>query len=138
MPISRTKKAKMKTTGINESKINILASTKKEEAIINNNICPANIFANNRMAKLNGLIMKDKISIIINKGINQVGIPLGKKILKNCNFRFFNPTIIQATKKLNESKNVTAICPVGVKPNGVRPNKLSIRIKKKIESNAGK
>ena len=37
-------------------------------AKICNNVCPANIFANNRIDKLNGLIIYENISITINNG----------------------------------------------------------------------
>lgn len=35
--------------------------------IINNKICPANILANNRIAKLKGRMQKESISITTNK-----------------------------------------------------------------------
>jgi len=106
--------------------------------MIYNKICPANIFANSRMAKLNGRIKNDKISITINNGMSHVGMPLGKKIRKNCRPNVRNPTIIHAEKKLKDISNVKAICAVIVNPKGVVPNRFATSIKLKMAKSAGK
>jgi hypothetical protein len=58
-----------------------IAHTK--EIKIFSNICPDNIFANNRIAKLKILEMYEMYSIKIKKGIISRGTPSGKKITKN-------------------------------------------------------
>jgi hypothetical protein len=128
----------MKLNGSNPNSRELRAKTMVADPMIYNRICPANILANSRMAKLNGRIKKDNISITTSRGMSQLGIPLGKKIRKNCNRKVRRPTIIHAEKKLRDISNVNPMCAVIVNPKGVVPNKFAIKINVKIEKRAGK
>lgn len=108
------------------------------ELKINNKICPANIFANNRMLNDNGRMRKDMISIIINNGSNQRGTPFGRKIFRNFIRKLINPCMIHAIKKDKENNNVNAKCDVKVKAKGIKPTRLDIKMKKNKENNIGK
>ena len=99
---------------------------------MNNNICPANIFANNRTANEIGRIRKESISIMTMYGNSHIGT-CGRKILRKSVPKRLIPIIIYAIKKLNEKKNVTAICAVTVGTKGNKPKRFEIRMKMNIE-----
>ena len=70
------------------------------------------MFANSRMARLKGLIQKDKNSITAKKGTKKSGTPLGINKSKNVLSLFKKPIKTIAIKKLKESDKVSIICPV--------------------------
>lgn len=69
-------------------------------ANIFNSIWPASIFADNRTAKLKGLIKKDITSTQISIGAINKGTFTGRKTLKSFHPFFFKPIIIIEKKKL--------------------------------------
>lgn len=60
-----------------------LKTPKTKEPNIFRSVCPANILANNRTAKLNGLIKYEITSIRTKKGSKITGTPLGINSFKN-------------------------------------------------------
>lgn len=77
-----------------------------------NNIWPANIFANNRIAKLNGLIIKEKNSITKIKIKSDLGTSSGSTILYKYTLYNKKPIIIKEKKPLKAKKIVTNNCAV--------------------------
>jgi hypothetical protein len=60
-----------------------LKQLKTNDAIILKGVCPANIFANNRTARLNGRMRYETISMVTRNGNNNLGTPLGTNKFKN-------------------------------------------------------
>ena len=91
-------------------------------------ICPARMFAKRRIVKAIGLMNNDIISMITNRIFARNGTPGGlNKCPQKCLFEV-NKITINATKA---KAPVTAILPVKLAPEGIRPSKLFIQIKKK-------
>lgn len=67
-------------------------------AKIFNNVCPAIILANNRIAKLNTQALYDIISTMINNGAIIVGAPDGRNNVKKFNLCIRNPVIVNPIK----------------------------------------
>jgi hypothetical protein len=107
-------------------------------AITLSNVCPAIIFANNRIDKLIGLKKKDKNSIGTSNKLNITEIPEGKKAEKNFSLCFFIESICMPIKQNKLMANVTTSWLVIVKLYGRIPNKLKVKIKKKMEPTIGK
>jgi hypothetical protein len=105
IPNSRIKKAQIKTNGRKPARPKPRVAVPKMKS----RICPASMFANNRMLRLSGRIKNDKISITISRGKSHIGMLDGRNIFKNLRPRFLNPSIIQAEKKLSDNSNVSAI-----------------------------
>ena len=106
---------------------------------INNNVCPANILANNLIAKLKGRIIYEIISIPIKKyKSNLFETPEGTKYLKKLNLLFIKPNNVIPKKIEIEINAVIYKWLVIVNPNGVNPNKLLNKIIKKILKINGK
>ena len=77
-----------------------------------NNVWPANIFANNRIAKLKGLIQNDNSSITAKNGTKNWGTPFGLNKSKNVLSLFNRPINTTAIKKVNDKESVNIIWPV--------------------------
>lgn len=100
----------------------------KNPAIKNTKVCPANILAHKRTAKLKHLIAYEKISIGINKNNKKKGAS-GIK-----NFKNFIPYNCKPIKKkeiqiVNDKKKIKTKWLVNAIPKGINPKKLESKIK---------
>ena len=88
---------------------------------------PARIFAYNLIINEKGLINTPKSSIGAKRGVNHTGTP---GIQKMC-FQYVLFAVMFVIKKvINANPNVTAIFPVTLTHNGLKPNKFKNQIKK--------
>lgn len=101
-------------------------------AIIANNVWPANIFAANRMAKLKQRIIYENNSIIINTGNKAIG-HVGTKIFKNFTPLTHNPKIKIPNPNPNENHNKIIKWLVNEIPKGKILNKLPNNTHKNID-----
>jgi hypothetical protein len=90
-------------------------------------MCPAEMFANNRIIKANGFVKIPTISIGIIIGISAKGTPGGLNI---CPQYDLLPEILVTIKVIKDNTKVMAILPVTLAAPGSNPNKLLIRMKK--------
>jgi len=117
-------------------KFNVVTYIIKDE-IIKTKVCPANILAAKRIAKLNIRIKYEKISIGIKIG-NRMKGHSGIKILKNFKLCVSKPIIKIDKQEIIVKNIITIIWLVRAIPNGNRLNKLQINTKIKQVKIKGK
>jgi hypothetical protein len=117
-------------TGATESELKM----KMRQIRLNTIICPAVIFANNRIMSANGFEKRPIISTGIIMGRSQKGTPGAAKICLQYVLLPLNCVIRKVQVAIT---NVTAILPVTLAPNGggngISPIRLFIRIKKNAD-----
>lgn len=97
---------------------------KINKAIIATNVCPANIFADNLIAKLKHLIIYENNSIIIIKGNNAIG-HWGINIFKNSIPFNQKPKTNIAKPRVKDIHNIIIKWLVNDTPKGIKLNKLA-------------
>ena len=103
---------------------------KSKQNVMNNliNIWPANILANNRIAKLFGLIKYEINSIITKPGKITKGTLAGANLSKKCNLCIKAPSIFKPKNEDNDKKNVIETVLVKLFTNGIKPKIFSNKI----------
>jgi len=101
---------------------------KMNDAIKNTKVCPAIILALNRIAKLNALIIYEKISINISIGNNIKGHS-GINIFKNCKLLIYIPKKNIDKQVLNDKYIIIIKWLVKAMPKGNKLNKLLSKTK---------
>jgi len=99
-----------------------------------NNVCPAIIFANNRIDKLNKRATYETISIKTNKMAIAIGVPFGKKNPINLkNPLLYIAKILIMIKRIKAVENVIINELVIVKLYGIKPIIFENKINKKTK-----
>jgi hypothetical protein len=115
-----------------------LKQLKTNDAIILKGVCPANIFANNRTARLNGRMRYETISMVTRNGNNNLGTPLGTNKFKNPIWLLTILIKVIPIKIDNAIVSVKIMCEVIVKPYGSKPKKFDAKIKLNKKNTIGK
>ncbi len=95
--------------------------------------CPATIFANSRIPRLNARETYDTISITTSRGTRAVGVPAGRKNVANFHPCFATARIVTPRKIVTDSPIQTITELVIAKLYGTFPNRLPNSTKKNIE-----